>query len=76
MKAYKGSFIKKNGEIREMLFAHVEDLPESLLQERITGTGVDKKYPKGMKLVWDIEADDFRVFNYSAVLEQPKEMDL
>lgn len=74
MKAYKGSFIKKNGEIREMLFAHLEDLPESLLQERIVGTGVQRTYPDGMELVWDLEADSFRIFNHNATLEMPREV--
>ena len=63
MKAYKGSFKKKNGEIRNMFFAHIEDLPDIFLDKRIIGTGVEKRYPEGMKLVWDIEEDDFRIFN-------------
>lgn len=75
MKAYKGSFIKKNGEIRKMLFAHLDDLPESLLQERIVGTGVQKSYPEGMQLVWDLEADSFRIFNHNAVVDHPQEVE-
>ena len=31
MKAYKGSFKKKNGEMRDMVFAHLQDLPKTFL---------------------------------------------
>ena len=75
MKAYKGSFIKKNGEERTMIFAHLEDLPADYLADRIIGSGPDKQYPKGMKLVWDLEEDNFRIFNFNAALEQPVEID-
>ncbi len=75
MKAYKGSFKKKNGEIRKMLFAHLKDLPESFLEAKITGSGAEKSYPEGMQLVYDLEEDGFRIFNYSTQigrLEQVK----
>lgn len=74
MKAYKGSFKKRNGEIRSMLFAKLDELPDTFLDEKIVGTGVDKQYPAGMELVWDIEADNFRVFNWSTVEEPVKEL--
>lgn len=67
MRAYKGSFKKRNGEIREMLFAKLDDLPESFLDEKITGSGTEKQYPEGMQLVWDIEQDNFRIFNWSTL---------
>lgn len=74
MKAYKGSFKKRNGEIRSMLFAKLEQLPDAFLDEKIIGTGVDKQYPTGMELVWDIEANNFRVFNWSTVEEPVQEL--
>lgn len=67
MKAYKGSFKKRNGELRKMLFAKLDDLPESFLEQKIIGSGVAKNYPEGMQLVWDLEEDNFRVFNWSTV---------
>ena len=76
MKTYRGSFIKKNGEEREMTFAYLEDLPEDYLAGKIIGGSGDKVYPKGMKLVWDLEADNFRVFNFNATLEEPVEIEL
>lgn len=65
MKVYKGSFKKKNGEIRKMLFARLDEIPESFLNERIIGSGISKNYPDGMELVFDIEEDAFRTFNWA-----------
>lgn len=75
MKAFKGKFKKKNGEIRKMLFAHLKDLPDSFLEEKIIGSGSEKSYPEGMQLVWDLEEDGFRIFNWNTqigMLEQVK----
>lgn len=76
MKAYKGSFKKKNGEIRNMLFARIDELPDSFLDEKIAGTGASKTYPDGMELVWDMEEDNFRVFNWSTVEGSVEEMNI
>jgi hypothetical protein len=65
MKAYKGTFKKQNGQIREMLFAHLRDLPDTFLEERIIGSGTEKRYPAGMELVFDLEEEGFRIFNWS-----------
>lgn len=69
MKAYKGSFIKKNGEQRLMMFSRITDLPNGFVASKIVGAGTEKKYPEGMELVWDLEEDDFRIFNYKTVKE-------
>jgi hypothetical protein len=76
MKAYKGSFKKRNGEIRSMLFAKINELPDSFLEQKIVGSGIEKHYPAGMELVWDIEQDNFRVFNWSTVEEPVKEVNI
>ena len=67
MKVYRGSFKKKNGEIREMTFAKIQDIPESFISERIAGTGSERVYPPGMELVWCLEDDvnNFRIFNHN-----------
>tara|TARA_A100001011_G_scaffold399995_1_gene511582 strand:+ start:1281 stop:1526 length:246 start_codon:yes stop_codon:yes gene_type:complete len=65
MKAYKGTFKKKDGQIREMVFAKIEDLPQKFVASKIAGAGNEQKYPAGMELVWDLEADNFRIFNYN-----------
>lgn len=64
MKAFKGSFVKKNGEQRIMMFSRIADLPNGFVASKIVGAGTEKKYPDGMELVWDLEEDDFRIFNY------------
>ena len=63
MKAYKGTFKKKDGEVRQMVFARIDDLPTSFVASKIVGAGNEQKYPEGMELVWDLEADNFRIFN-------------
>lgn len=76
MKAYKGSFKKRNGEIRNMLFAHLEDLPDTFLEQKIVGSGVERSYPEGMQLVWDIEEDNFRVFNWSTTVGEVQRLNI
>ena len=65
MKVYKGKFKKKSGESREMTFARLIDLPQKFLSERVQGAGSEQSYPDGMELVWDLEADNFRIFNWN-----------
>lgn len=69
MKVYKGSFKKKNGEDRQMVFARIKDLPEKFVASKITGAGSEQRYPDGMELVWDLESDNFRVFNWNTASE-------
>lgn len=76
MKAYKGTFKKKNGESRQMTFAKLADLPEQFLETRIIGAGSEQNYPEGMELVWDLEADNFRIFNWKSADDSPKEFDI
>ena len=76
MKAYKGTFKKKNGESRQMTFAKLADLPEQFLETRVIGAGSEQNYPEGMELVWDLEADNFRIFNWKSADESPMEFDI
>ena len=76
MKAYKGTFKKKNGEDRQMTFARLADLPEQFLETRIIGAGSEQSYPEGMELVWDLEADNFRIFNWNTIEDAPTEMSI
>ena len=64
MKAFKGVFRKKDGTRREMVFARIQDLPQKFVASRIVGAGNEQTYPQGMELVWDLEADNFRIYNY------------
>jgi hypothetical protein len=67
MKVYKGTFKKQNGEVREMVFAKLDELPESFLEARIIGASSEKQLPDGMELVWCLDqgVDNFRIFNHS-----------
>jgi len=73
LKAYKGTFKKKNGESRDMVFARLYDLPQKFLDEKVQGAGSEQNYPDGMELVWDLEADNFRVFNWKSAENSPQE---
>jgi len=64
MKAYKGSFTKKDGSERAMVFTRIDDLPQAFVASKIVGAGAEQQYPDGMELVWDLEADNFRIFNW------------
>lgn len=68
IKAYKGTFAKKDGSIRKMLFSRLEDLPQTFLDEVVQGTGSERIYPEGMELVFDLEEDNFRIFNHSTAI--------
>jgi len=71
MKAFKGSFTKKSGEERKMIFARIKDLPSDFIATKIVGAGREQNYPEGMELVWDLESDDFRIFNWKTCIENP-----
>ena len=49
MKVYKGSFKKKNGETRDMVFAHIADLPNSFLETKVLGAGSEQS----IQVVWN-----------------------
>ena len=65
-KLYEGSFVKKNSEVRKMTFVKLEDVPADFLSTKIKNPGQSKEMPLGMELVWDVDASDFRVFNYKS----------
>ena len=76
MKAYKGVFKKKNGDSRTMVFSRIDDLPSQFVASKIQGAGNEQKYPDGMELVWDLEADSFRIFNWKTCEGLPKMYDI
>jgi len=64
IRAYVGTFEKKNGEFRAMKFARLEDLPANFLEEKTKG-GKTRKLTEGNELVWDLDEKGFRVFNWN-----------
>ena len=65
MKAYKATFTKKTGELRTMTFAKVDELPKGFLPE---SKGGEKSLAEGMELVWDLENNNYRIFNNKTVV--------
>lgn len=79
MKAYKGEFIKKDGSVREMSFVKLLDIAKinyDFLSDRIGGTGESKEYPDGQELVYDLIADNFRIFNHSTIITELEEYEI
>jgi hypothetical protein len=77
MKVYKGVFVKKNGQQREMTFAKLEDMDSDFLASRLVegaSVSASSKFAEGMELVWDIESDGFRVFNYRTQIGELQEL--
>ena len=55
MKAYIGTFIKKNGEERTMKFVRLQDLPEKFITSKVKNTGAKRTLKEGLELVWDTD---------------------
>jgi len=75
MKAYKGTFIKKTGERRSMRFVKLNDLPSNFVSSKFSGKGKSPVLTEGSELVWDIDASDFRIFNYKLMVDNLEEFD-
>jgi hypothetical protein len=74
MKAFKGTFIKQNGERRTMRFLKIADLPSTLLEGKFKG-GKKHSLAEGSELVWDIDEKDFRVFNHKLLVDKIEEFE-
>ena len=59
------TFLKKNGESREMHFIKLDDLPEEFLKKQLKGSNKERKLAEGLELVWDLDNKGFRVFNWN-----------
>jgi len=66
MRAYVGTFKKKNGDFRLMKFARLKDLPEEFLKKKVKG-GKKKNLSEGKEVVWDLDEKGFRIFDWSTV---------
>lgn len=75
-KVYKGTFLKKNNDVRTMMFTKLEDLPKDFLESKIKGHlgEVKNNLAEGYELVWDTENDDFRVFNWTTAVGDVREV--
>lgn len=75
MKAFKGTFMKKTGERRMMRFVKIKDLPSGFAESRFKGTGKRHLLNEGSELVWDIDQEDFRIFNHNMMVDKLEEFD-
>ncbi len=65
-----GEFVKKDGQSRIMKFLKISDMTQE--QKNVIGLTPDKetkkkKLAEGSEMVYDVEAKDFRVFNWATV---------
>lgn len=66
--AHTATFTKKSGENRTMNFVKIQELPETFVNSRVSGTGTQRTLAEGMELVWDLDNDGFRVFNWNTLV--------
>ena len=75
MKAYIGSFKKKDGSVRHMRYIPLKELPQEFLASKIKGAGQKHLLTEGMELVWDIDEKALRIFNHNTALDKTEEFD-
>jgi hypothetical protein len=73
MKSYRACYKKKSGELREIHFAKISDLPKDFVENKIKGASKQHELDEGRELVWDLEISGFRVFNWKTVEGAVKE---
>ena len=65
---YTGTFIKTDGSKRTMNFIRVSDLPDNLFSAK------QRKESNGeIKVVYDTDVNDFRVFNHGRVVGEVRQ---
>lgn len=76
MKSYHATYVKKNGDIRNMHFAKLKDLPSQFVNDKIRGGNQQHNLEEGMELVWDLQSKGFRIINWNTVEGAVKEEDV
>ena len=64
---HTATFTKQNGEKRTMSFVRLTDLPKEFLSEMIKDTSKAKSIKQGNEVVWDLDRNNFRIFNWNTV---------
>lgn len=72
---YNKTFVKKDGSERVMNFVRltelsIEDYNTLCIPPPSSTPSAKRKYGEGMEVVYDLDANDFRCFNWNAVKEQ------
>ena len=65
---YTATFVKTNGENREMKFIKLNDLPNNFLDGKIKNKDKQKALTEGHEVVWDIDKNGFRIFNRNTIV--------
>lgn len=84
MKTYTGTFTKADGSARLMRFIRLTDLPDTFLAERVKGNDPSeartaarqKMLAEGKETVWDLDANNFRVFNWNTAVDDIAEEEI
>tara|TARA_R100000005_G_C4896989_1_gene140985 strand:+ start:321 stop:584 length:264 start_codon:yes stop_codon:yes gene_type:complete len=71
MNVYTGTFIKTNGDVRTMRFVRVPDLPNAFLAGKVKNTGKGSTLKEGRELVWDLDKNNFRIFDWASAIGEP-----
>lgn len=66
--SYTATFVKSNGDNRQMNFVRLNDLPETFLHGKIKGNGAQRTLNEGQEVVWDLDNSGFRVFNWKTIV--------
>jgi len=64
IKAFDGTFVKKNGDERNMRFVKMDDLSDSFKITTLKG-GAQRKLSPDFEVVWDLDAKGYRTYNWS-----------
>ena len=75
MTGYEATFTKKDGSAREIRFVRTDDMPEKWFAKHVKGTGKKRTLKEGNELVWDIDNEGFRVFNWNTIQGEVKKFD-
>ena len=65
------SFVKKNGDEREMHFVKLKYLPDEFLEKQLKGSDKERNLEEGLEVVWDLEKNGFRIFNWNTTVGDP-----
>jgi len=79
MKAFSGTFLKKDGSERFMQFCKLADISRvfpGFLEARIGINGSERKVTPGMELVFELDSDNFRFFNYTTQIGELEEIEI
>lgn len=69
---YKGTFTKKNGDLREMKFKKLSEMTEAelfiLFGDKEGKETKKRNLQEGMEVVYDVDAKGLRIFNFSTLV--------